>query len=852
MKMRKIAALCTSLALAASYVPQLAVQAQGTAAPLIAGDTALPERFDLRSKGLVSPVGDQSAYETSWAFSALASIESGEIANDPMINLSEWHLSYYMYCSSFGYTYNTDLPFDANTYDAQQEAGLLTSWIGPVREDEAPMYGDMGILASTPTMEEVRSRASFHTTDAINFDYFVPPTLTDTETGADFADQCRTLKTAIAGGHAVDMSYYENDSFFNDTYDSYLYSGESGTDATWHSVAIVGWDDAFPADHFNSKAPADGAWLCKDSRGVSRGDNGYIWVSYYDPTICDLYAIYAEPAQLHNRLYQHDVFGNTGSYAYGEEGDTSVMIANEFTAENDGFVTSAMFCNLVAGDEVEVTVYTGLEDANNPVSGKASRSVKVVLPQTGYQTIDLPEAVAVKKGERFSVTAKLTGKEAADRIPCEYASQTVDHYADGSSEVYEGLFTMEMLNRDFTTGQSFFSADGSVWYDMYNVQPKDSAAAKDIPLEFDPEATDVTEADTPAPTVPETILPTEVPTASDKGTELPVVAADTAPTDPTEPAADPIEPATEDATGDPLEGFEGEYTRTTSRVGNICLKAVTVDSGTVTFSDYHTAIPAEQAVSLASPDNAPIYYSLDGVNFELYNKPIAFPEGKDSMQITAYADVSILGGTQDIRKFTQTYTKRHAVISSLLCKEELPGGLAEDVPSDYAAADASDPTKLDYRVSAKSKSLELFPISTGTVKIDGTEVASGSSVKIPLTGEGTKDVTIEVTQDGLEPTSYTLSVQTLPSYDPEPSDDVILGDVNDDGIANASDAARILIDAAKAGAKGGTSAFTEKQQKAADVNGDGTINASDAAVVLIYAAAVGAGKTDARIEDYVK
>ena len=831
MNIRKIAALCTSLALAASCVPQFAVQAQGTP---MAGDTALPASFDLRAKGLVTPVGDQGPYETSWAFSALASIESGEIAQDPMINLSEWHLSYYTYCPSFGYSHTTDLPFDASTYDAQQEAGILTSWIGPVREDEAPMYGDMGILGSTPTMEEVRSQATYHTTAALYYDYFLEPSTTPEEkeaAEAAFAAQCNAIKDAIYGGHAIDMSYYESDAFFNEAHASYYFTGNSGADAAWHSVAIVGWDDAFPAADFNTAAPADGAWLCKDSRGVSRGDNGYFWISYYDPTITDLYEIHAELAPIHNRLYQHDAFGNSGAYSYDEKGDTSVMIANEFIAENDGFVTSAMFCNLIAGDEVEITVYTGLEDASNPVSGKASESVKTVLPQIGYQTIELKEPVAVKKGERFSVTAKLSGKEAETRIPCEYASRTEQHHADGSSEIYESLFTMEMLDRDFATGQSFFSADGSVWYDMYNVQPKDFAEASDVPAVTEPVETELA-------TPNFTLSPSE-------STELPPAANDTAPTEPqdaTEPATEPVtelptEPATEEST-EP----QGEYTRSISKVGNICLKAVTVDSGTVTFSNYHETIPADEKISLQNNDQAPIYYSTDGVNFELYDQPISFPEGKDTMQISAYVDVSILGGGEDKKIYTQTYSKRSAVLSSLLCKEE----------SFCAYADTLAPDKLQYSVSADSKELKLIPTSTGTVKIGGTEVGSGKSVTIPLDGKSTQNITIEVTEEGLLPTTYTLTVRTLGSYE-EPTEpkDAKLGDVNDDGDVNASDAALVLIDSAQAGASGGGSKLTEKQQTAADVNKDGQVNASDAAVILIFSAAYNAGKTDAKIEDYV-
>ncbi len=66
------------------------------------------------------------------------------------------------------------------------------------------------------------------------------------------------------------------------------------------------------------------------------------------------------------------------------------------------------------------------------------------------------------------------------------------------------------------------------------------------------------------------------------------------------------------------------------------------------------------------------------------------------------------------------------------------------------------------------------------------------------------------------------------------------GDPNEDGVLNASDAAVMLIEAARTGA-GGDSALTEAQNLAADVNGDGTVNASDASLLLIYAAELGAG-----------
>ena len=89
--------------------------------------------------------------------------------------------------------------------------------------------------------------------------------------------------------------------------------------------------------------------------------------------------------------------------------------------------------------------------------------------------------------------------------------------------------------------------------------------------------------------------------------------------------------------------------------------------------------------------------------------------------------------------------------------------------------------------------------------------------------------------------SFTLTVQ----------DALVLGDVNEDSVVNASDAADILIAAAQIGAEN-TSSLTEMQTIAADVNDDKLINASDAAIVLIYAAYVGAGNTDAKITDFVQ
>jgi hypothetical protein len=77
-----------------------------------------------------------------------------------------------------------------------------------------------------------------------------------------------------------------------------------------------------------------------------------------------------------------------------------------------------------------------------------------------------------------------------------------------------------------------------------------------------------------------------------------------------------------------------------------------------------------------------------------------------------------------------------------------------------------------------------------------------------------------------------------------------LGDINGDKIVDASDAAQILIAAAKMGSAG-ASGLTADQTYAADVNADTAVNAADAAFVLCYAAYVGSGGTDS-IETFMQ
>lgn len=51
-----------------------------------------------------------------------------------------------------------------------------------------------------------------------------------------------------------------------------------------HAVAVVGWDDNYPVTNFKSgnRPNENGAWLVKNSWGVSGNEHGFYWISYED------------------------------------------------------------------------------------------------------------------------------------------------------------------------------------------------------------------------------------------------------------------------------------------------------------------------------------------------------------------------------------------------------------------------------------------------------------------------------------------------------------------------------------------------------------------------------------------
>lgn len=91
-----------------------------------------------------------------------------------------------------------------------------------------------------------------------------------------------------------------------------------------------------------------------------------------------------------------------------------------FTADEDSYVTGAA-AYTSAGNNIELSVYTGLKNASDPTSGtKSAVGTMSNVKYEGYYSLKFDTPVKVKKGESFAIVAKITKDSGTVRIYSEY------------------------------------------------------------------------------------------------------------------------------------------------------------------------------------------------------------------------------------------------------------------------------------------------------------------------------------------------------------------------------------------------------------------------------------------------
>lgn len=413
----------------------------------------LPERYDLRDKGLVTGTRNQNPWGACWSFGNTSSIESNAVLKGAgsagSLDYSEHYMAWFTFQPYQGEGYEI-VEGAANVLDfggrRQMATADTTAWFGPINETEAPFTNAAGTLDKNGDWslpESLRDEAE--EVHVQNVDY-LPETgvFKDTavdkdgstyKTGYSFDENAlKAVKSALMENGVLDVSYYADKSLpsqpgepateiFNGTTHA-QYSPKNV--AANHEVSVVGWNDDYSADHFATKPvdengnPLNGAWIVKNSWGPGKGgpdwvdEDGYFYISYYDQTISEFTSYQVDVPEnglfAYDNNYQYDFLGYKSFVSVPpSEDNRGNKIANIFTAEKDEVLTAVSAITVDTNSTVEIEIYKLADGADLSNAGEAVSTITAQPTYGGYHTIALNKDVELKAGERFAVVETITG-----------------------------------------------------------------------------------------------------------------------------------------------------------------------------------------------------------------------------------------------------------------------------------------------------------------------------------------------------------------------------------------------------------------------------------------------------------
>lgn len=365
----------------------------------------LPEAFDLREadgSSCVTSVKDQGATGLCWAYAALGACESNllrqgaDIPADWLdekgeLNFSEAALGWYVFTDHM-----TQGDFASHDWLEMEKKGITggnffvasaaMAAAGGVQLDQFAPFSDWEEGYS----EYQRYLSYYRMTNS--------QVINQLERGSE-----SIIKEWIYDTGAVGACFYSSDIFYDNHFSKAYYQQRHSAKDANHAILLVGWDDNYSKTNFRPgvQPSRDGAWLVRNSWGRDDSYEGYFWLSYDDPSICEYARFEMESTEEYLQTYQYD-----GAVAYA---GLNSAAANVFTAQSDGTIRRVMFPNVQGNpDKVQYTlsVYSLLPDAQSPVDGNVIATSSGVVQYSGYKSVEIP-AVSVKKGEQFSVVLRM-------------------------------------------------------------------------------------------------------------------------------------------------------------------------------------------------------------------------------------------------------------------------------------------------------------------------------------------------------------------------------------------------------------------------------------------------------------
>lgn len=211
-----------------------------------------------------------------------------------------------------------------------------------------------------------------------------------------------------------------------------------------HMVVLAGWDDNFPKEKFENKnVKYDGAWLVRNSWGNYWGNDGYFWISYEEPSLCEFVFFNTTNPNMFDFVYKHDsiIF----SSAIADKKSEKTVVANVYEAKESEKIKAVSFYTLNGNVKYNIKIYKNFENVGEvvPDSGELLTEIDGESKYSGYKTVYLEDEIYLKYGDVFSVVLEMQSENENTYIPIE-----------GRDAIYKS-----------NTGFSFYKSGGT-WYDL--------------------------------------------------------------------------------------------------------------------------------------------------------------------------------------------------------------------------------------------------------------------------------------------------------------------------------------------------------------------------------------------------
>lgn len=410
-----------------------------------------PSRFDLRDRGVVTPVKNQTPFGTCWGFSTVAASEIsilselGRTYADTKLDLSEHHLAYF--ANSYLRDGSSQDGEGIHTMEGYNQMNLgstnhtataiLSSGIGLNYEQDYPYCGKNRIESEDgPGYSEdddwsISADEEFVQTFELENSFILPETAVVRNMEFVRYDEQAILavKDELMKGRGVTVSYNADDEYYNEeTFAQYAYV----YDLNNHQTCIVGWDDSFPRTAFLDRSsdpdgdgtpqqpPKDGAWIVKNSWGAQTEDfpndgdygiingqgqsTGYFYLSYYDKSIESMESfdyLVENPPSDYYMVDQYDyLVCMFPSIWYSEE---YTAMSNVFAAEENELLRCISVETWFPQTEVEWKVVLLGGGYADPSDGETAAEGSEKFEYAGYHRINLDSTIPVEKGQEYAV-----------------------------------------------------------------------------------------------------------------------------------------------------------------------------------------------------------------------------------------------------------------------------------------------------------------------------------------------------------------------------------------------------------------------------------------------------------------